>query len=88
MPKRSYRRWEPDEIDALVTMVHQRVPRAEIARRLGVSELRVRNKVQDLTAAGELKPEAMAAREDELDKLCAHLRELCAEIKRRCSDAQ
>ena len=32
MPKRSYRRWEPDEIDALVTMVHQGVPRAEIVK--------------------------------------------------------
>ena len=76
MPKRNYRRWEPDEIDALVAMVQQGVPRAGIARRLGVSELRVKNKMQDLTAAGEL------------DKLCARLRELCAEIKRRCSDAQ
>ena len=86
MPKRSYRRWEPDEIDALVAMVQQGVPRAGIARRLGVSELRVKNKMQDLTAAGELKPAAIAAREAELDKLCARLRELCAEIKRRCSE--
>ena len=86
MPKRNYRRWEPDEVAALVTMVQQGVPKAEIARRLGVSEARVKNKMQDLTAAGELKPAAMAAREDELDRLCARLRELCAEIRRRCSE--
>ena len=88
MPKRNYRRWEPDEVAALVKMVQQGVPNAEIARRMGVSEARVKSKVQYLRDTGYMDADATAAREDELDKLCARLRALCAEIKRRCSDAQ